>query len=89
MPVTRGVASPKFQLQVVGTPVVVSVKLTANGAAPLVALARKEATGIAGTPGATVTTLVVVAVPARLVTIRVTVKVPGVVNTWVGAPTVA
>jgi hypothetical protein len=45
------VPSPKLQDQAVGTPVDISVKVTARGAGPMLTLIAKRATGTAGTAG--------------------------------------
>jgi hypothetical protein len=71
--------SPKFQLQDVGTPDVVSVNLILPPGVTAAGAAVKLATGIAGTGGVTVIILVVAAEPRALVTNSVTVKVPAAV----------
>jgi hypothetical protein len=66
--------SPKSQLQLVGDPVLVSVKLTVSGADPAVGVATKLAVGAAGW----VTVIVRVAVddPCAFVAVNVAVNVP-------------
>jgi hypothetical protein len=73
------VPSPKFHAQLVGAFVEESVKVTARGAAPLVGLAVKEATGATVPPPPDVTVMVLAAEvldPAELDAVRVTLYVP-------------
>jgi hypothetical protein len=86
--VDRALPSPKFHDQLVGTPVVVSVNLTARGGWPMDGVAAKEATGMAGTGGVTVMIWDDAPEPRALVASSVTVKVPAVRNVWVGLATV-
>ena len=87
--VEAGLPSPKFQDHEVGTPVVVSVNLTARGGAPTEGVGVNDATGMAGTGGVTVMIFEVAAVPRALVTSSVTVKLVGgaagaMLKVWVG-----
>jgi hypothetical protein len=65
--------SPKVQAQPVISPVEVSVKLTVNGASPLVGLAEKAATGGGGVGSLTLMVAVAPSDPPGPVTVSSTV----------------
>jgi hypothetical protein len=69
--------SPKSQLQLVGDPVLVSVKLTVSGADPAVGVATKLAVGAAG--WVTVIVRVAVDCPCVFEAVNVAVNVPALV----------
>ena len=72
------VPSPKFHAQLVGVPVDVSKKVTANGIGPVGGLGfvLKLATGGAGAGSETVMLRVATLVPPRFETVKVMVKMP-------------
>jgi hypothetical protein len=67
--------SPKSHAQLVGAPVLVSVKFTVSGAGPVVVLAVKDAVGAIG-PVVTVIVFDAVVDPFAFVAVSVAVKVP-------------
>ena len=74
--------SPKSQAQLVGEPVLVSVKFTVSGTAPLVGVAVKLAIGADG--WLTVTVREAELDPSALLTVKVAVKVPVLLYVYEG-----